>query len=415
MEYLLINGAQYPLEEKDYDKTLLRYLRENLDLTGTKCGCNVGQCGSCNVIIDGKIRRSCVVKCGRVIGQSIRTIEGLAQDGKLHPVQESFLKCGVMQCGYCTPAQVITAVALLEQNPNPTRADIDKAFKGTLCRCGAYVRVLRAIDRAAAIMRGETWVDEEKNDPGKVIGNSYDMPDAVEKITGKTKYCGDYYFPNMVYGKLVFADYPHARLLDIDVDACLVLPGVVWVHCFKTAPVPIIGSLEADMPIIGWNKVRHAETPAHPRRCTASFSVKKHSFGTSAVYRLLQVDPVYDPDDHVVDGGRAVPDADTGGAAGNDEHLLPDARTDGVHGDQRSGCGVVFIPKRLNNHQLAAAELLVLFCRPDISNNGSDQHRACLLSQVRFVFSGTAAGRAGETRLSAAAAGSFPPRRGDGG
>lgn len=257
MEYLLINGAQYPLEEKDYDKTLLRYLRENLDLTGTKCGCNVGQCGSCNVIIDGKIRRSCVVKCGRVIGQSIRTIEGLAQDGKLHPVQESFLKCGVMQCGYCTPAQVITAVALLEQNPNPTRADIDKAFKGTLCRCGAYVRVLRAIDRAAAIMRGETWVDEEKNDPGKVIGNSYDMPDAVEKITGKTKYCGDYYFPNMVYGKLVFADYPHARLLDIDVDACLALPSVVWVHCFKTAPVPIIGSLEADMPIIGWNKVRH--------------------------------------------------------------------------------------------------------------------------------------------------------------
>lgn len=257
MEFLTINGRQYPLEEQDYEMSLLQWLREKLDLTGTKCGCNVGQCGSCNVIMDGKIRRSCVVKCGKAIGSSITTIEGLARDGKLHPVQESFLVCGVMQCGYCTPAQVLTVVALLEQNPNPSRADVDRAFKGTLCRCATYPRVLKAIERAGAILRGEPWKDEEKNDPNKIIGNSYTMPDAIEKITGKTKYCGDYYFENQVYGKLVFAEFPHAKLVDIDVEACLALPGVVYVHCFKTAPVPIVGSLENDMPIVACGKVRH--------------------------------------------------------------------------------------------------------------------------------------------------------------
>ncbi len=257
MEYILVNGRPYPVEEKDYDMPLLRWLRETLGLTGTKCGCGVGQCGSCNVIIDGKIRRSCVLKCGKLIGKNVRTIEGLEVDGKLHPVQESFLVCGVMQCGYCTPAQVLTVVALLENDPDPTREAIDKAFKGVLCRCGSYPRVLKAIERSAAIMRGEKWVDEEPEKTGRVIGVSHNMEDAREKITGRKKYAADYYFENTLYGKLVFAEYPHARLIDIDVDGCMALPGVRYVHCFKTAPTPVIGSLEPDMPITACGKVRH--------------------------------------------------------------------------------------------------------------------------------------------------------------
>lgn len=260
-EYLYVNGKPYVLDEKDYDKPLLNWLRTNLKLTGTKCGCGVGHCGSCNVIIDGKVRRSCVLKCGKLLGKNVRTIEGLAEDGKLHPVQESFLVCGVMQCGYCTPAQVLTVVALLESNLSPSREEIDKMFKGTLCRCGSYPRVLKAISRAAAIMRGESW-----EDPSPDVGNKFasisagvphNMKDAYDKITGVKKYAADYYFDNCAYGKLVFAKYPHARLIDIDVDSCLKLPGVVYVHCFKTAPTPIIGSLEKDMPITACGKVRH--------------------------------------------------------------------------------------------------------------------------------------------------------------
>lgn len=257
MEYLLINNVQYPLEEQYYDMSLLAYLRQKLGFTGTKCGCGVGQCGSCNIIVDGKIARSCLLKCGKVIGKNIRTIEGLAVDGKLHPVQESFLVCGVMQCGYCTPAQVLTVVALLENNPNPSRADIDKAFKGTLCRCGTYPRVLKAIERAGAIMRGEEWVDETPEDNGDVIGVGHNMADVMEKITGKKKFSADYYFENSLYGKIVFAEFPHARLIDIDVDSCMKMPGVKYIHCFKTANVPIIGSLEPDMPMIAQGKVRH--------------------------------------------------------------------------------------------------------------------------------------------------------------
>ena len=257
MEHLLINETPYALEEQDYEMTLLRWLRERHGLTGTKCGCNVGQCGSCNVIVDGKVRRSCVLKCKTLLGKRITTIEGLARGEKLHPVQESFLACGVMQCGFCTPAQVLTVVALLEANPTPTREEIDKAFKGVLCRCGSYVRVLKAIERAAAILRGERWTDENGNDPDRVIGNSYNMPDAVDKITGRLKFCSDYYFENQVYGKLVFAEYPHAKLVDIDVDTCMALPGVQYVQCYKTTPITMVGPLQKDMPIIAYGKVRH--------------------------------------------------------------------------------------------------------------------------------------------------------------
>jgi hypothetical protein len=257
MEHLLINETPYALEEQDYEMTLLRWLRERHGLTGTKCGCNVGQCGSCNVIVDGKVRRSCVLKCKTLLGKRITTIEGLARGEKLHPVQESFLACGVMQCGFCTPAQVLTVVALLEANPTPTREEIDKAFKGVLCRCGSYVRVLKAIERAAAILRGERWTDENGNDPDRVIGNSYNMPDAVDKITGRLKFCSDYYLENQVYGKLVFAEYPHAKLVDIDVDTCMALPGVQYVQCYKTTPITMVGPLQKDMPIIAYGKVRH--------------------------------------------------------------------------------------------------------------------------------------------------------------
>jgi len=130
-------------------RTLLEVLREDLDLTGTKYGCGEGQCRACTVLLDGSPVRSCQTEISEVEGRKVETIEGLAQDGKLHPVQESFVKEGAMQCGYCVPGMILVTVALLERNGNPTQTQIVEALNGNICRCCGYVNVLKAVQRAA--------------------------------------------------------------------------------------------------------------------------------------------------------------------------------------------------------------------------------------------------------------------------
>ena len=133
----------------DSRRPLLEVLREDFDLTGTKYGCGEGQCRACTVLIDGSPERSCQTDIGEVEGKEIHTIESLAANGKLHPVQEAFVKEGAMQCGYCVPGLVLATVALLKRNANPTRGQIVEALNGNLCRCCGYVNVLKAVQRAA--------------------------------------------------------------------------------------------------------------------------------------------------------------------------------------------------------------------------------------------------------------------------
>lgn len=130
-------------------RTLLDVLREDLDLTGTKYGCGEGQCRACTVLLDGKPVRSCLTEVSEAEGKKITTIEGLATNGKLHPVQEAFVHEGAMQCGYCVPGMVLTTVALLERTPKPTREQIVEALNGNICRCCGYVNVLKAVEFAA--------------------------------------------------------------------------------------------------------------------------------------------------------------------------------------------------------------------------------------------------------------------------
>jgi aerobic-type carbon monoxide dehydrogenase small subunit (CoxS/CutS family) len=133
----------------DSRRTLLDVLREDFDLTGTKYGCGEGQCRACTVLKDGAPIRSCQTDIGEIDGSKIETIESVATDGKLHPVQEAFVKEGAMQCGYCVPGMVLSTVALLKRNANPTREQIVQALNGNLCRCCGYVNVLAAVERAA--------------------------------------------------------------------------------------------------------------------------------------------------------------------------------------------------------------------------------------------------------------------------
>jgi aerobic-type carbon monoxide dehydrogenase small subunit (CoxS/CutS family) len=128
---------------------LLSVLRDDLDLTGAKFGCGEGQCAACTVLVDGLATKSCITKVGAVAGKKIVTIEGLAPEGALHPMQQAFLDADALQCGYCTPGMILGAVALLRRTPNPTEAEIATGMNGHICRCGTYPRVISAIRSAA--------------------------------------------------------------------------------------------------------------------------------------------------------------------------------------------------------------------------------------------------------------------------
>jgi isoquinoline 1-oxidoreductase alpha subunit len=147
MAKLVVNGKLHTLDIEP-EMPLLWALRNEIGLTGTKYGCGIAQCGACTVLMDGKAVRSCVLPVSGAEGKAITTIEGLATEGRPHPVQESWIEEDVPQCGYCQSGQIMSAVALLTQKPQPTDADIDTITN--ICRCGSYVRVRRAIHRAAA-------------------------------------------------------------------------------------------------------------------------------------------------------------------------------------------------------------------------------------------------------------------------
>ncbi len=149
---LKINGITYHVSVETH-RTLVEVLRETLGLTGTKKSCNEGECGACTVLIDGKPVASCLVLAVASQGKEITTIEGLAQGGKLHPVQQAFAKHAAIQCGFCTPGMVLAAKALLDENPNPTPHEIRKAISGNLCRCTGYQQIVDAVAAAAEAMK----------------------------------------------------------------------------------------------------------------------------------------------------------------------------------------------------------------------------------------------------------------------
>ncbi len=145
---LKVNGKDYDLEVKP-SATLLETLREDLGLTGTKEGCGVGECGACTVILEGEAVNACLVLTAEITGKSVLTIEGLAEGGKLHPIQQAFVEVGGMQCGFCTPGMILSAKVLLDQNPNPTDEEIRKGLEGNFCRCTGYTKIIESVKAAA--------------------------------------------------------------------------------------------------------------------------------------------------------------------------------------------------------------------------------------------------------------------------
>jgi aerobic-type carbon monoxide dehydrogenase small subunit (CoxS/CutS family) len=160
----MIETIQFILNDKpiktniDTDRTLLWVLRNDFGLTGAKFGCGQGLCGACTVLVDNEAVRSCQLTAGAVAGTQVRTIEGLSRNGQLHPIQQAFIQHDALQCGFCTPGMILKAYSLLRANPNPTSDQIIEGMDDNLCRCGAHVRIVQAIQTAAeAIKGGQPW------------------------------------------------------------------------------------------------------------------------------------------------------------------------------------------------------------------------------------------------------------------
>ncbi|MDA0746195.1 MAG: (2Fe-2S)-binding protein [bacterium] len=149
---LTVNGRIYELSVEPR-KTLLAVLREQIGLTGTKEGCSTGDCGACTVLLDGKPVTSCLVLAVSASGKKILTVEGIAREGHMHPLQEAMVNLGGLQCGFCTPGILVSAYALLLENPDPSEAEIQRALAGNLCRCTGYVKIIEAVQQAARGMK----------------------------------------------------------------------------------------------------------------------------------------------------------------------------------------------------------------------------------------------------------------------
>ena len=214
-------------------------LRYQLGLSGTKIACEEAECGTCTVLVNGQPVLSCVYPAQKAAGDSIKTIEGLSENGNLHPLQEAFVKFGAVQCGFCIPGQIMTAVALMETNPDPTEAEIRKALKDTLCRCAGYPTIIRSIQAASDSVRtGNPVADPQLPLPSKmrVIGQVVARPDGVEKVDGSAKFADDYSFPGMLYGATLRAGTPHAILLKLDISAANMAEGVAGILTAEDIP-----------------------------------------------------------------------------------------------------------------------------------------------------------------------------------
>ncbi len=242
---LTVNGDRHALSVEP-QWTLAEVLRERLGLTGTKIGCDTGDCGACTVLVDGKPVSSCLTLAVTVDGCSITTIEGVAGRGVLHPLQQSFLSHGAIQCGFCTPGMVLTSKAMLDgANSPPTKDAIRKGISGNICRCTGYQKIVEAISNGGAAGHGIT-------DP-----RSHVKVDGVAKVNGSAQFTDDLTLPRMLFGKILRSPHAHARILSIDTARAEAYPGVAAVMTGKELPVKygILPSSQ-DETVLAIDKVR---------------------------------------------------------------------------------------------------------------------------------------------------------------
>ena len=280
MASFIVNGRQVCCPE---NQKLIRFLRDDLRLLSVKNGCSEGACGTCTVLIDGKAVKACVQQTDRLEGKSIVTCEGLTQRERA-VYAYAFTEAGAVQCGFCTPGMVMAAKALLDREPDPTRAQIKDAIRMNICRCTGYQKIEEAILLAAKMFRNGDAVPQRTLKG--VVGENLDRVDAPSKAIGEALYADDLYFDGMLFGTAVRSSYPRARVLSIDTSAAKAAPGVVCVLTSEDIPgTQKIGHLKQDYDVmIPIGAVTHflgdaialvaAETEAQARAAAALVKVE---------------------------------------------------------------------------------------------------------------------------------------------
>jgi putative selenate reductase molybdopterin-binding subunit len=234
---LTINGAAHELDVAP-NRTLLGVLRDDLGLTGTKQGCAVGVCGLCSVLLNGQLVSGCLVLVPLADGADVITIEGIDRPD----LQQAFIDHAGFQCGICTPGQIVSATALLNEVPNPSRQDIRDWMTGNLCRCTGYHGIVEAIEAAAS---------------GQPAPEPSERLDGPAKVRGETRYAADLSRPGMLYARVLRSPYPHARIVSIDCRAARALEGVRAVLTGADVPAHVrVGRNMRDMPLLARDRVR---------------------------------------------------------------------------------------------------------------------------------------------------------------
>jgi CO/xanthine dehydrogenase Mo-binding subunit/aerobic-type carbon monoxide dehydrogenase small subunit (CoxS/CutS family) len=294
---LHINGRTEELEIAP-QKTLLEVIREDLQLKGTKCGCEDGTCGTCTVLLDGAPVRSCLLLAAEVEGREIVTIEGLSQGEKLHPVQEAFVRFGGTQCGFCTPGMILTTKALLDRNPSPNESEVRQAISGNLCRCTGYTKIVESVMALSGQRPPSTPVEDESG-PYSVVGKRTSRTDSVPKVKGEAKFSADLHLPGMLYGKALRSPYAHAKILNIDTSRAEKAPGVRAIITGNDAPAYRWGvfAYTRDMQFLPTDKARY-----FGQEIAAVAAVSEES--AEEALRLIRVE--WEPLSHVLDPEKAL-------------------------------------------------------------------------------------------------------------
>ena len=254
-----VNGRKITRETEPH-KRLLDFLRDDLNLTGTKEGCGAGECGTCSVFVDGKLVKSCLMPVAKASGARIETIEGLATPGELTPMQRAFHKTGASQCGYCIPGMVMAATSALRENPAADIEEIKERLGGNICRCTGYTKIFEAVEMARSVIAGdlpETVLEEDKVGDS-YIGANVRRLDAPSKVSGRLKYAADMKLPDMLQMQVLRSPHAHARILSIDTSEAEAMDGVACVITSDDVPgTDGFGVFVHDQPIMARGKVRH--------------------------------------------------------------------------------------------------------------------------------------------------------------
>ena len=242
----------------DEKLSLLRFLRDDLRLSGAKEGCSTGDCGTCVVLVDGKQEDACLFNMRRAHGVRVETIENLSRNGApLHPLQAAFLECGAVQCGFCTPGMIMTSKALLDRNPAPAESEIREALKDVVCRCTGYVQIFEAVRKAAHWMRSPEEFARWRPRSGP-MGVSAALADGERSVTGRLDFADDLTREGMVWGQIVWSEQPYAEILKIDIAAAQNAPGVIRILTAKDVPgLNAHGRTRPDQPVFCHDRVRY--------------------------------------------------------------------------------------------------------------------------------------------------------------